>query len=408
MRKKAILFMIIVALMTASCAIPKKGGEKKGPQKADLMSISSDSLFLSEFEILLTKDKRDSFTPEAVYRYFDLLLFAPEADFQNAFELVKELNQGTETALLLNNIAWYFRNEEAWFERLFHLAQYAVSLTDTSDFIQLDKSKIYYSVDASPQLKLWANIHDTFAWFLIKNGEKDQALAIYEKILRHYEQKEIYANYAELLYSLNRREAALRAAIRAMELNPGDIDTELLLSFYAKEMAYSENAVDALIKNARDTGYEILSRELADNETERPLPFFQLSALDGSQVTSELYTGSAKIIIIWNLKCESCIQALPNVEATYQMLLMRSDAEMLTISAEPERERTHYLMRQNDYAFPVYFGSKYLKELGVDAVPEIIIADASDVIRYHLEGIRYMQELSAVVHLALQNIISLP
>ncbi|HDR04209.1 MAG TPA: redoxin domain-containing protein [Candidatus Marinimicrobia bacterium] len=407
MRKKEILILLILALMATNCATPKKS-KKTMPARPDLMNITDDSRFIAEFENLLIKEQSRELPAEAVFRYFDLNLFAAEAQFQRAFELVKKLDQRTETALMLNNIAWRFRGEEAWFDRLLHISQFAVSLSDISKFVKLDESRIYYPVDASVELKYWANIHDTFAWYLVKNGEKSRALEIYDKILKHYEQKEIYYNYAELLHSLNRRENALRAAIRAMELSPSDTDAELLLRYYAREMAYTEDAASAMVLNARDAGYGLLAAELKASETQQPLPFFQLQTLDGSQISSELYSGSAKIIIIWNLNCESCIQLLSNIESAYQVQLGRSDSDLLTISSEKESDNTQYLIRQNDYSFPVYFGGKYLKDLGIDHVPVIIITDTSDTIRYRLKGVRYLRELQAVIHLALQSITSLP
>ncbi len=372
---------------------------------SSLLTITDDALFIATVDQLLQNGKQIKINNEAAMRYFDLQLLENDEKYGPAFNLLRERGDTIQTALMLNTLAWEYRFHQELSDRFYNLIEYAVHLADIpglADDIQGKYPDISMEFD-----KYWANIHDTYAWYLIQYNETQSALGEYEKILNRYESTSLYLNYAELLRRINRYEEALQVSIRALELSPTDQDAIHMIRETGRTLTYEESAIQALLKKATDQAKEILNADIEKHRVNEKMPFFQLPLLSGGEISSDMFSGTHQVILIWSNTCTPCLELMNRCQSVYESQSASAGVSFYTMTTEKNESVLRAYMSERKFSFPVLLSSDYIRQLGVTVVPSLIITDASGMICYHLSGIQYLKNLPAMMELLTEKWVTL-
>ncbi len=112
----------------------------------------------------------------------------------------------------------------------------------------------------------------------------------------------------------------------------------------------------------------------ADVGVGKPLPAFELPALDGGDVSSESYLGKPLVLNFWATWCGPCIKEIPTLKALHR----DSNANVVTVAIDEEGES---LVRP------------FVEKHGIDY--PVLIADPAFLHRYNGSGIPYTLILDA-------------
>ncbi|MEM1179671.1 MAG: TlpA disulfide reductase family protein, partial [Acidobacteriota bacterium] len=99
------------------------------------------------------------------------------------------------------------------------------------------------------------------------------------------------------------------------------------------------------------------------------LPAFELADLDGRLRSTDELRGKIVYVDIWSSSCIPCRNAMPKVQALYELTKDDDRFEVLTLSIDASPKHAIALIRGNDYSFPVIVNSDYTQALDVKSLP---------------------------------------
>ena len=105
-------------------------------------------------------------------------------------------------------------------------------------------------------------------------------------------------------------------------------------------------------------------------------PDFTLTDLEGDQVTLSDYIGEKPIFIkFWDPGCVTCVEAMPELQETYNENKERSEFFLINISSSAEQTKS--FMEENGYDIPVLMDTsmEVAEEYLVSSVPKMIFID---------------------------------
>lgn len=196
----------------------------------------------------------------------------------------------------------------------------------------------------------------------------------------------------------------------ARSLDP-EQDADLILALRTKNPnpLVRGNALVRLIENAKETGnkedwnrlYDELQEEYGDfrrltrpledlNPNKRlkiglPVPEFEVTLLDGREVSNESFKGSYLFLDFWATWCIPCIAEIPEIERAWAAHKDKN-FQILSLSFDPSIEKIQPF-RKEKYAMPWLhtfveggFTSELAESFGVYSIPEPVLIDPDGMI----------------------------
>lgn len=118
----------------------------------------------------------------------------------------------------------------------------------------------------------------------------------------------------------------------------------------------------------------------------RPIPAFELKALDGSVVRSDALVGSVVMIDFWGTWCTPCIPEMPEIQRLHERYRDEPAVHVLTIAVNEPAGRVQEWMRERGFDFPVLIADGYAQEAGVTAFPTKWYVDETGGIAFEAGG----------------------
>lgn len=132
----------------------------------------------------------------------------------------------------------------------------------------------------------------------------------------------------------------------------------------------------------------VLGNETALDSAERPLPEFELPALDASAWQPERLEGRPWVINFWATWCPPCIEEIPAMNRAWQALEPQG-VGMLAINAGEGEAAVQAFMQKVAIDFPVLLGATdTLANWKIRALPTTLVIDASGQVVYEALGPR--------------------
>jgi peroxiredoxin len=110
----------------------------------------------------------------------------------------------------------------------------------------------------------------------------------------------------------------------------------------------------------------------------QPAPDFQLTTLDGAQVSLKDFRGKKVVVSFWASWCGPCRMELPELQAFYEKYHAKNpNFEILAISTDEVRREAEHYVRDAKLTFPVLWDrdGKAGDAYGVDGIPMLFVID---------------------------------
>lgn len=118
----------------------------------------------------------------------------------------------------------------------------------------------------------------------------------------------------------------------------------------------------------------------------RPVPAFELKALDGAMVRSDSLAGSVVMIDFWGTWCTPCIPEMPEIQRFHERYRDNPAVHVLTIAVNEPAGRVQEWMSDHGFDFPVLIDDGYAQEAGVTAFPTKWYVDETGGIAFEAGG----------------------
>ncbi|MDD3716211.1 MAG: TlpA disulfide reductase family protein [Candidatus Marinimicrobia bacterium] len=242
-----------------------------------------------------------------------------------------------------------------------------------------------------------AFISDRHAMNLIAQDRNGEALRIYEEIVEDYRDTDILLNYAKALNRLNRYEQSLITAIEALKMTPGSLDARNVVSETAELLGYSKAEINTMIEETVFVGRNLLRQNLLADELNIPMPAFRLKHIDGSEIRNTDFQGKILIVSFFATWCPPCRMELPHLNDTY--LEYRNDPEVAVIAVSTDEDTflVPPFVRDNGFAFPVYYAGGINRDFEVKGIPTLFVVDKNGIIRYKKIGYSEGEEFGKIM-----------
>ena len=136
-------------------------------------------------------------------------------------------------------------------------------------------------------------------------------------------------------------------------------------------------------------------------------PDFQLTTLDGRNVSLSDYRGKKKVVIsFWASWCGPCRIEMPELRKFYDST-HKDDAsyEFLAISIDEERAAAATAVKEDKLPFPVLMdiGGKTATAYHVDAIPTLLVIDEQGKVAEGYTGLQPAMEIQLAGNLGIKN-----
>jgi peroxiredoxin len=137
------------------------------------------------------------------------------------------------------------------------------------------------------------------------------------------------------------------------------------------------------------------------NSENAPVPSFQLTALDGSSLSSESLRGKVVLVNFWATWCPPCRFEMPGFQAVYDSRKGRGFI-VLGITTDGDRDLIDRFLAEHHITYPIAMASGSVVQSfgGVSVLPTSFLIDRNGRIRNEVRGVFASVALrSAVDHL---------
>ncbi|MEA3501064.1 MAG: redoxin domain-containing protein [Candidatus Marinimicrobia bacterium] len=398
MKKYLILFFMTILLF--NCA---KIDLIKIPKRKSVLEIENNSEFLKKAIPTIKKNKlseRESI--EIAERIMAITILTDDEKFEIAKTHLLKYKNKFFVALSLNSIVWENKDKKEIFQKTNELIEIANKFTYSDAFadsgLSYFDSRGYSSGEKNKALSSYKGmIRDTYALYLKKQGKIEEAIATYETILNEYQEAGILLNYASSLNKMNRYKQALESTIGALRMTTGSENIKDSLRIYAKNLAYSDQQIRAIIEETVQGGRSALKEKLLSEKLDDPMPSFKIESINGNFVSSEELFGKILIIDFWATWCPPCIKEFPHLNELQIEYQNDDEVQIMALSTDREKEKIAPFIEKTNYEIPIFYDNNVADEFGVKGIPTLFIIDKNGIIRYKKVGFTEGEEFDKIM-----------
>jgi cytochrome c biogenesis protein CcmG/thiol:disulfide interchange protein DsbE len=129
-----------------------------------------------------------------------------------------------------------------------------------------------------------------------------------------------------------------------------------------------------------------------------PVPSFQLTALDGSQIDLGTHQGNVVVINFFASWCDPCREEASDLEAAWQEY-QGQGVQFIGIAYKDAESRAQAFLDEFGVTYPsaVEPGNRTARAYGLTGVPETFVVDGQGLLVHHYVGPVSQQQLSQVL-----------
>jgi len=324
-------------------------------------------------------------------------LHADQEDFHNFEKFSELISDALIKANFYNYMASTFVKNDKELERAAKLSSIALELLEKEDNSNIP---VYFTEKQYQRhLQFQKRIYtDTYAQILFKQGEIKQALDLQKEVIKKRDNSQFNERYLEYLLANEEFETAVTEASGFIAANTAGSRGK---DFYKTAYGYVhgstlgiEEALAELVRLGAEKAKSELRRELIDEDSFD----FQLTDLEGGEVSLSSLKGKTVILDFWATWCGPCIDAFPGMQLAVDKHKDDKDVIFLFINTFEKGEnlqtKIKKLLEKNSYTFYVLMdrdseeGSNYLtaKDYAVTAIPTKIIIGPDGRLKYKKVG----------------------
>jgi len=141
--------------------------------------------------------------------------------------------------------------------------------------------------------------------------------------------------------------------------------------------------------------------DISLTEVDRPVPPFELKALDGTTVDAEALDGKPWVVNFWATWCSPCIEEMPAMNTAWRTL-EPAGLGMLAVNVGESRAAIEAFVERVPIDFPILLGdgARTLPDWGARALPTTLVLDRSGRIVYEAVGPRAWDDAELIRRLA--------
>jgi peroxiredoxin len=159
---------------------------------------------------------------------------------------------------------------------------------------------------------------------------------------------------------------------------------------------------------AKSLEMKVLHHDEASELVNKPAPDFQLTSLDGEQVSLADFHGKKKVVVsFWASWCGPCRLELPALAKFYQR--HRADAdhfEVLAITSEEDPQDAQKFVTKAKLPFPILMDSTnaVAEKYGASVIPMMFVIDENGKVIYGHSGFDQAMDLQLVQKLGIKPV----
>jgi thiol-disulfide isomerase/thioredoxin len=351
---------------------------------------------------------------------------ADSGNYAGMKKYASTLNSNTARASLYNSVAWKLAGggvDKAPVDIKLGKELSQLSMDAIQEEKKILKNKTSYLSDKQYLKNLENSYHsyaDTYAVLLFHEGKHDEAYALQQKAMEHYNRKNINLNYiytvmTEKVRGPKAAQSELESFIEAGHSTPEM--KEQLKSIYLA----SNNTEDqwlGYVGELEQRAFNKLKAEVAKKLINMPAPEFALKNLKGEEVSLASQKGKVVVVDFWATWCGPCISSFPGMQKAVDKYKDNPNVVFLFIdtweSGDDREKKVTDFITKNNYTFNVLYDENREKEgndfivvqdFKVDGIPTKFVIDRNSNIRFKSVGYggnneALVNELVAMIELA--------
>lgn len=126
-----------------------------------------------------------------------------------------------------------------------------------------------------------------------------------------------------------------------------------------------------------------------DSKIDKPAPDFTLNDIDGNESKLADFKGKVVLMDFWATWCGPCVQAMPHVQAIYE-IYKEKDVIVLGINSwERDKDKVKPFLEENNITYKILLdeNNEVVGEYGVIGIPTFFVIDKKGLIRYSYTGL---------------------
>ena len=159
---------------------------------------------------------------------------------------------------------------------------------------------------------------------------------------------------------------------------------------------YAAGAVALLVLGL--LAYALVSRPAPSLQAGSPVPSFQLTALDGSQIDLGTQPGKVVVVNFFASWCDPCREEASDLEAAWREY-QGQGVQFVGIAYKDAESRAQAFLDEFGVTYPsaVEPGNRTARAYGLTGVPETFVVDGQGLLVHHYVGPVTKQQLSQVL-----------